>query len=94
MAWGTFSFRSTTLNMPVEAEVLIPQSGYKSLDQTGDYKVFILLHGVRNDRTEWLLKSQIFEMVKELPVLVFMPSAKNSFYVNTYTGCNQKMIRQ
>ncbi len=86
MAWGTFGFRSQTLNMPVEAEVLIPQAGYKSLKQEDNYKVIVLLHGVRNDRTEWLLKSQIFEMVKELPVLVFMPSAKNSFYVNTYTG--------
>ncbi len=86
MAWGTFGFRSKTLNMPVEAEVLIPQAGYKSLEQEDNYKVIVLLHGVRNDRTEWLLKSQIFEMVKELPVLVFMPSAKNSFYVNTYTG--------
>ena len=86
MAWGTFSFRSMALNMPVEAEVLIPQAGYKSLTQTENYKVIVLLHGVRNDRTEWLLKSQISEMVKELPVLVFMPSAKNSFYVNTYTG--------
>ena len=86
MAWGTFSFRSKTLNMPVEAEVLIPQCGYKTLTQTDGYKVIILLHGANNDRTEWLLKSQIFDMVKELPVLVFMPSGKNSFYVNTYNG--------
>lgn len=32
MAWGTFGFRSKNLNMPVEAEVLIPQAGYKSLE--------------------------------------------------------------
>ncbi len=86
MAWATINFRSETLNMPVEAEVLIPQPGYKSLKQKDSYKVIILLHGANNDRTEWLLKSQIFDMVKELPVLVFMPSGKNSFYVNTYTG--------
>ena len=88
MAWCTAGFRSKALNMPVEAEILIPQAGYKSLKQDGDYKVMILLHGVRNDRTEWLLKSQIFDMVRELPVLVFMPSGKNSFYLNTYTGYN------
>lgn len=88
MAWGTLNYRSKALNMPVEAEVLIPQAGYKSLKQDHGFKVMILLHGVRNDRTEWLLKSQIFDMVRELPVLVFMPSAKNSFYVNTYTGYN------
>ncbi len=86
MAWATMNFRSKTLNMPVEAEVLIPQPGYKSLVQSEDYKVIILLHGVRNDRTEWLLKSQIYDMVKELPVIVFMPSGKNSFYVNTHNG--------
>ncbi len=86
MAWASMHFRSKTLNMPVEAEVLIPQAGYKSLKQQGNYKVMVLLHGVRNDRTEWLLKSQIFEMVKELPVLVFLPSGKNSFYLNTHAG--------
>ncbi len=86
MAWGTFSFRSEALKMPVEAEVLIPQYGYKSLNQQENYKVIILLHGANNDRTEWLLKSQIYDMVKELPVLVFMPSGKNSFYVNTRNG--------
>ncbi len=88
MAWCTTRFRSRALNMPVEAEILIPQAGYKSLKQEDNYKVMILLHGVRNDRTEWLLKSQIFDMVRELPVLVFMPSGKNSFYLNTYTGYN------
>ncbi|MCR4902359.1 MAG: hypothetical protein K6A23_05840, partial [Butyrivibrio sp.] len=86
MAWATMSFKSRALNMPVEAEVLVPQPGYKSLVQVDDYKVIILLHGVRNDRTEWLLKSQIYDMVKELPVIVFMPSGRNSFYLNTYNG--------
>ena len=57
MAWGTFTFRSMALNMPVEAEVLIPQSGYKSLHQKENYKVIILLHGVRNDRTIFPTKS-------------------------------------
>ena len=86
MAWGTFNFRSQSLNMPVEAEVLIPQPGYKHLTQREGFKVIILLHGANNDRTEWLMKSQIYDMVRELPVLVFMPSGKNSFYVNTYSG--------
>ncbi|MBO5554429.1 MAG: hypothetical protein J5941_02770, partial [Solobacterium sp.] len=67
MAWATISFRSESLNMPVEAEVLIPQPGYKSLIQEDGFKVIILLHGANNDRSEWLLKSQIFDMVKELP---------------------------
>lgn len=88
MAWISTSFQSNTLKMPVEAEILVPQPGYKSLTQREDYKVIILLHGANNDRTEWLLKSQIYDLVRELPVVVFMPSGKNSFYVNTWNGYN------
>lgn len=86
MAWITTEFKSQKLKMPVEAEILVPQPGYKTLKQEDGYKVIILLHGANNDRTEWLLKSRIYDMVKELPVLVFMPSGKNSFYVNTANG--------
>jgi len=86
MAWISTSFKSKTLNMPVEAEILVPQPGYKTLTQGEDFKVMILLHGANNDRAEWLLKSQIYDFVKELPIVVFMPSGKNSFYVNTFNG--------
>lgn len=86
MAWISTVFHSKTLKMPVEAEILVPQPGYKTMLQLGDYKVMILLHGANNDRAEWLLKSQIYDLVKELPILVFMPSGKNSFYVNTANG--------
>lgn len=88
MAWISAGFRSKALKMPVEAEILVSQPGYERLTQMENYKVIILLHGANNDRTEWLLKSQIFDMVKELPILVFMPSGKNSFYVNTANGYN------
>lgn len=86
MAWASVVMKSETLHMPVEAEMLIPQPGIERLEQADGYKVMVLLHGAFNDRTEWLLKSQIADLVKELPVLVFMPSGKNSFYVNTANG--------
>ena len=86
MAWAAMNFRSESLKMPVEAEVLIPQPGYKDLVQKDAFKVIILLHGANNDRTEWLLKSQIMDMVRALPILVFMPSGKNSFYINTWNN--------
>lgn len=86
MAWISATFQSKALKMPVEAEILVPQPGYKTMSQLEDYKVMILLHGANNDRAEWLLKSQIYDLVKELPIVVFMPSGKNSFYVNTANG--------
>lgn len=88
MAWISTAFRSKALNMPVEAEILVPQPGYKALTQRENYKVLILLHGANNDRSEWLLRSQIYDLVRGLPVVVFMPSGKNSFYVNTWNGYN------
>lgn len=80
MAWISVSFQSKSLNMPVEAELLVPQ------EKSGRHKVLVLLHDAGSDRTEWLLKSQINDMVKLLPVVVVMPSGKNSFYVNTANG--------
>lgn len=88
MAWITTTFRSKTLNMPIEAEILVPQAGVWGMEQKDNYKVIVLLHGMYNDRTEWLFKSDIFNCVKDKPVLVFMPSGKNSFYINTYNGYN------
>ncbi len=88
MAWISAAFKSKALKMPVEAEILVPQPGYKTLTQRENYKVIILLHGANNDRAEWLLKSQIYDLVRELPVVVFMPSGKNSFYVNMANGYN------
>lgn len=86
MAWISANFSSKTLHMPVEAEILVPQVGYQGLIQESGYKVFILLHEENNDRTEWLLKSQIYDKIKGLPIIVFLPSGKNSFYVNTANG--------
>lgn len=88
MAWVSVCFKSKALKMPVEAEVLVPQPGIKGTSQKDSYKVIILLHGANHDRTEWLLKSQIYDFVKEEPILVFMPSGKNSFFVNTANGYN------
>lgn len=86
MAWISCDFLSKTLNMPVEAEILVPQPDGKRMLKTKDYKVIVLLHGANGDRTEWLLKSPIADLVSTQPILVFMPSVKNSFYVNMANG--------
>lgn len=86
MAWISCEFASETLRMPVEAEILVPQAKDRKDYASDNYKVIILLHGANWDRCEWLLKSNIFDLVREKPVLVFMPSGKNSFYTNTANG--------
>lgn len=86
MAWCTLSFESKTLKRPEKLELLIPQAGFKGLAQKGDYGVLVLLHGLHKDRKEWLLDSQMPFLVRELPLLVVMPTCRNVFYVNTANG--------
>lgn len=86
MAWITSEFRSNTLKMPVEVEWIVPQAMDRTSNYTKDLKVLILLHGANWDRCEWLLKSTIFDLVRQEPILVCMPSGKNSFYINTANG--------
>ena len=45
-----------------------------------------MLHGLHKDRKEWLLDSQLPCLVRELPLLVVMPSGRNSVYLNTKNG--------
>ncbi len=81
MAWISAAFRSKALHMPVEMEILAPQ------ESCGEgLSVMMLLHGPMGDRTEWLLKSRIARYVEGLPVLVCMPSGKNSCFSNTANG--------
>lgn len=81
MAWISAAFRSEALHMPVEMEILAPQGHF-----TEGLSVMMLLHGPMGDRTEWLLKSRIARYVEGLPVLVCMPSGKNSYFSNTANG--------
>lgn len=88
MAWCTLSFESAALKRPEKIEVLIPQDGFKSLRQKDDFSVLFLLHGLHKDRKEWLLDSQLPYFVRELPLLVVMPTCRNAFYINTENGYN------
>ncbi|MGN0514282.1 MAG: alpha/beta hydrolase [Lachnospiraceae bacterium] len=83
MAWVSLEYPSKTLNMAVQLEILMPQRSSKSDEAC---RVLVLLHGAIGDRTSWLLRSQIALMVAEKNLCVVMPTAKNSFYLNTHNG--------
>lgn len=86
MAWISTSFSSKILKMPVEVELLAPWPGSGVQGRKAGWKVIILLHGEGADRTQWLLQSCIPDLVKKLPILVCMPSGKNSSFLNTENG--------
>lgn len=82
MAWIHVDMKSECLKMPVELELLVPQ------EKCGDrgYRVLFLLHDKGGDRTEWLLRTQLYDLVAGKPLLVCMPSGRNSFFINTENG--------
>ncbi len=79
MAWISMDFQSKTLKRPVELEVLLPDSGTVS-------HVLFLLHGRKENRMAWLMKSQIECFAADKNICVVMPDGMNSFYTNTHNS--------
>lgn len=79
MTWISMDFHSKTLKRPVELELLLPQSSSPD-------RVLFLLHGARENRMTWLMKSQIEYFAADKNICVVMPDGMNSFYVNTHNS--------
>ena len=48
----------------------------------GPFPVFYLLHGLSDDHTRWLRRTQIEAYVEKLPLIVVMPDGGRSFYTD------------
>ncbi|MFL5515327.1 MAG: alpha/beta hydrolase [Gemmatimonadales bacterium] len=59
--------------------VVLPE-GY---DSGFRYPVLWLLHGYGGDETDWLRQTDLVHQLRRYPILVVLPSVKNSFYVNS-----------
>jgi S-formylglutathione hydrolase FrmB len=59
--------------------VLLP-TGY---DSTGSYPVLWLLHGLGGDDSTWLRHSEVERYTLRYPMIVVLPAAHHSFYVNS-----------
>jgi len=76
------SFKSVSLGRIMKYRVLLP-SGYEQ--GALRYPVLYLLHGLGGDSTEWTEYSHIVVDTDSLPLLVVMPEAGESWYVNSAT---------
>jgi S-formylglutathione hydrolase FrmB len=91
MALVTLNFESQYLNGNTEVSIILPDKprGIEPDAFYGSgarYKVLWLLHGTFGDHTDWLRKSSIELYACEKDLIVVMPSALNSDYVN-WDGC-------
>lgn len=74
--------QSAALHRPVTVRVLLP-AGYQVARRS--YPVLYLLHGLYGDYTNWDTLTRLENYTRTLPLIVVMPDAGNSWYVNSAT---------
>lgn len=87
MAIMTLNTRSKELGITTMINIIIPDMDRtnKPLDKM---KVLYLLHGYSDNSTMWLRRTRIEEYSEKHNVIVVMPSAANSYYMNAFGESN------
>lgn len=81
---------SKVLGETVSYTIYLP-AGYNISERT--YPILYLLHGLGDDHTGWLHKGNMQQITdlsvkenKSIPMIIVMPNAKRTWYVNDYKG--------
>ena len=90
MAWIRFQMNAQAMNMPVSFDALLPE---KFDGSEKKWKTLYLLHDFGGDRNDWLMKTRLRQIVEGLRVdgcllMIILPEANNSFFVNLPNGCD------
>lgn len=80
------SFYSLSVHDTMHVVVLLP-SHY---DSARAYPVLFLLHGYGGDQNNWTDLTNLVNYTTDLPLIVVMPEAENSWYVNSATNPKAK----
>ncbi|SFM13125.1 S-formylglutathione hydrolase FrmB [Gracilibacillus orientalis] len=83
MAWLHVHHHSEILGMPVQMEVLLPQS---SGGDPRRYSTLYLLHDMGEGHTSWLRKTNVERYAEEFSLAVVMPAGHRSYYANKFYG--------
>ena len=84
----TLQFDSVALGRS-QGVTLIPP---KRLTPEGRCFTLFLLHGMGGDHTRWVTQTRIADYLADLPVLAVMPSADDSFYLNSSLGSYEDFL--
>ncbi len=74
-------FYSSSVHDTMRVRVLLPMQ----YDHSRAYPLLLLLHGYNGDETDWTTRTNLEHYTATLPLIVIMPEAKNSWYVNSET---------
>ncbi|MGE4584533.1 MAG: alpha/beta hydrolase family protein [Sphaerochaeta sp.] len=87
MALMHLDFFSDTLKIDSSVHIIFPQKCERSPSiPEGPYKVLYLLHGLKQNETSYLRNSNVERYVRNLPLVVVMPSVDRSFYTDQVRG--------
>lgn len=87
MALFKCSFFSKYLAYTTEINVIIPENmSWQEEEADPKYKVLYLLHGRGDNCDSWIQYSQVSLYAQEYQVAVIMPTAEDSFYVDSISG--------
>jgi len=73
-------FQSESLNRPMRYRILLPADYSHS---ARSYPVLYLLHGWHGDYKNWTTLTNLTHYAEKLPIIVVMPDANDSWYVNS-----------
>lgn len=86
MGVASVQFRSQALGKHVTYEVILPEAG------TGPFPVLLQLHGLSDDQSMWIQRSNLVRHVADYPLLVVLPDGGTSGYLNWRSG--ERLWRQ
>src|SRR5215470_6112654 len=76
-----FVFHSASLGRNMHYRVLLPAD----YENAGGLPVLYLLHGLDGDYTDWDTITRLEKYAKNLPIIIAMPDADDSWYTNSAT---------
>jgi enterochelin esterase-like enzyme len=86
--YKSLEVNSKVLNNKLEYSIYLPPYYHTTADS---FPVLYLLHGYQGDETSWIDRCDIHIIIDSLikieeipPLIVVMPDAKNSYYINDY----------
>jgi putative tributyrin esterase len=80
------SFYMPSLGRTKKVSILMPQK----YDPRIHYPVLYLLHGYMGDHDNWRTATKIGDYMRDIPMIIVMPDAENSWYVNSATAPNDR----
>lgn len=86
MALIQFEFKSETLRLATQINIVFSQKIREQFGRGHRSPVLYLLHGLSDDHSAWIRKTSIERYAEAYDLIIVMPSVHRSFYRNTHSG--------